>query len=68
MKPKDLRDEFALTVLDRVASDVMDDFNNGFKPTIEGRDGQVTVAEFTAWVCYSIADAMMAEREKTNEA
>lgn len=65
MKPKDLRDEFALTVLDRVASDVTDDFNKGFKPIIEGRDGEATISEFTAWVCYSIAAAMMAEREKT---
>lgn len=64
MKPKDLRDEFALAVVNRVAVDTINDYNNGHELL---RDGEpCSPAEFTAWVCYSIAEAMMAEREKTN--
>lgn len=65
-RPKDLRDEFAMTVLDRIAADTMTDHNSGAKLSINGEPS--SPAEFISWVCYQMADAMMAEREKNNEA
>lgn len=62
MKPKDLRDEFALAALPEVIRDSLADISNGRKPFVG--DQLVTVDVYIDHVTGAIADAMMAERER----
>lgn len=64
MKPKTLRDEYAMTVLPSLVEGVMQELggNSIFKV-----DGEVVEPEtFIVLNALRIANAMMAEREKTN--
>ena len=62
MKPKDLRDEFALAALPEVIRDAMADIDAGRQLMVRGHLANVDV--YIAAVVGNIADAMMAEREK----
>ncbi len=64
MKPKDLRDEFAMAALDVAAMDIFENYSHG---TLHKRTGEtLSAAQYIAVISYEIADAMMAERERTN--
>lgn len=64
MKPKDLRDEFALAVLPDVARKVGDALDKGI--TFTRDDEEIRPEKYVAGECYSLADAMMAERMLTS--
>lgn len=61
MKPKDLRDEFALAALPEVIVGVNADIQNGY--TLEVRGEPASEEQYIARVTYLIAEAMMAERK-----
>lgn len=63
MKPKDLRDEFALAVLPGICETATAAQSGGFQLALNGV--KLKHDTFCARVAYGIADAMMAEREKT---
>ncbi len=63
MKPKDLRDEFALAVLPEAFRHAMAEINKGCHLIVKGK--KVMAEEYIAALVGEIADAMMAEREKT---
>jgi hypothetical protein len=63
MKPKDLRDEFALAALPGVIQAMADDMRGNHFAGVRW-DGANTFEEAVAVNVAKVADAMMAEREK----
>ncbi len=63
MKPKDLRDEFAMAAMPYLVHHALDETSS-----YEHGGKKITPSEYVAASAFAIADAMMAEREKTNEA
>ncbi len=64
MKPKDLRDEFALAVLPTILEGFLPHFAAGQK-SYDANGNVIARADFIAREVGAVADAMMAEREKT---
>lgn len=64
-KPKDLRDEFALAALPEVIRCSIADLNYGRRFFV--KDEPVSMDIYIARLCGDIADAMMAEREKSKD-
>ncbi len=63
MKPKDLRDEFAMAAMPPLV-----ELASESGRTFETQGVKIAPSEYVAICAYKIADAMMAEREKTNDA
>lgn len=63
-KPKDLRDEFALAALPTVLEGLIPHFAKGTEFS-DGEGRKLERGEFLAMEVYAVANAMMAEREKT---
>jgi len=63
MKPKDLRDEFALAALPGCLKLCFEDEREGRTYT-DAQGNRMQIPDVVATMCGEIADAMMAEREK----
>ncbi len=68
MKPKDLRDEFAMASINAATQECLDVLSRGASLYDAEGENEITFSQYIAAGAYEIADAMMAEREKTNEA
>lgn len=63
MKPKDLRDEFAIAALPTILEGLIPHFAAGHK-AYDNDGKEIYRADFIAREVGAVADAMMAEREK----
>jgi len=64
-KPKELRDEFALEVMKVILPEILQAISAGATYVEDG--GPSTPQAFLAAEAYAVANAMMAEREKTHD-